>query len=187
MPGMANERLKRLIVVLLAGVVWTAGLMFVGYNVPSLSNVPNAEQMARDTAALRAVLPVLEEQRVTVYNHAGWCDGITTNRGTWVAPDPQMDCYYDFPESGSSPEAHTTFNRLSDALTATGVSIDVVRAEYASGKVSRASFGLPYSSIDMAYLTYYYAPGATLPTSYKGSHEFTRIDSDWYFEWWSDD
>lgn len=183
---MGNQRRVRLIKVMVAAAVWVACLGFIAYNVvPShlYWEAPDPARQARDTQALRAVLPVLEELRVTGYvNNGGGCHEIEYSGGAF-SNRVEDSCLHFLTKPGEfTPVATAAYDRVTAALEGSRVWVRTLYAQSdADGKLTGYRFHLAGWLLS-SYFTYIYEPGYTLPEDWPGKVTNTRIDSDWYYD-----
>lgn len=181
---MGTHKRNRLIMVMLAAAVWVGCLGFVAYNLlPShlYWGEPDSARQAWDTQALRAVLPVLEELRVTGFDTRDGCKRIDYSSGLFS--DQLLGACVDLEITRSSftPEAESAFGRVSETLDGSRVWVTRVAAEFdAAGKLIRAEFDLN-GWLLAGYYTYVFDPGYTLADGTGGDQRHKPIDSDWYY------
>ena len=185
MFAMGKKRRNRLLMVLLAAAVFVGGISVVVYNLmPShlYWDAPDAARQARDTQALRAVLPVLEELQVTEYSNTYACHSITSSKGDWSKITE--DCIgHDLAAPASFPPgAAAAYDTVRGAFDGSGVWVDsLVSVKFDSGvKLRSAEFNLTVGPFGGAIWSYVYEPGYVLPVS-KNNLTYRAIDSDWYF------
>jgi hypothetical protein len=144
-------------------------------------------KLAADAAALDAVVPLLEELRVTDFEASPYCRNIAYLRGAFGHLD-QDGCLragtVEFDEV-----ALADHERLAAAIEASGVTTDRLReATYApDGELETAWFMLTEASIEENG-DYLYDPSGSEPKrDVPGEQTFTRIDDAWWFVWSRDD
>jgi hypothetical protein len=182
---MGKQRRNRLLMVLLAAVVWVGAVFYVGYVlVPGhvYWGEPDPARQARDTQALRAVLPVLEELRVTDYSNVDGCQSISSSTGEWSNP-PEGCYYYGPPPASFAPEDREAFDRVKGALDGSGVWVDSLSSVKidTGGKLRSVQFNLSSGPFSETISSYVYDPGYSLPESSPYGATYRAIDSDWYF------
>lgn len=149
--------------------------------------LPPPNQMAADVGRLDAVLPILEELRVTDFEASPFCRNLAYARGVF-ADLAQDGCARDgaigFDEVASNDQA-----RVAAAIDATAVMTDRIRvATYApDGDLETAWFALTDASITDNG-DYLYDPTNVEPkVDVADLQTFTRINGDWWFVWSLDD
>jgi hypothetical protein len=152
-----------------------------------MSKAPSPDEMAKDSAALQQVFPVLEELDVTGFRNQDWCRYLTYSRGKFVftdSPDNADTCMFEGNGQPFDDAATRDFQAVSDALGKTDLTVQI--ADYiefdAAGHVSTATFDLESAGFS-GYWRYIYEPGAPLPEDMESELLSTRIDPDWYFQW----
>jgi len=143
--------------------------------------------MQRDTAGLRAVLPILEEHQVVQFDALTGCRGLTGQGQIWSDP-VDANCGYSAvwlaPKGGPRPftsEASASYTRIAGAIAGSGAAIHRVEGIGfdLSGRLTNAEFVL--SEDDWNRWSYFYEPGYTLPVHMGNGPDYIAIDSDWYF------
>lgn len=170
---------RRCLAVALAAFLTTAACVGGG--------LPPANQMAADVGRLDAVLPILEELRVTDFEASPFCRNLAYARGVY-ADLAQDGCARDgsiqFDEVAANDHA-----RLVTAIDATTVATDRIRvATYApDGDLETAWFALTEASITDNGDYLYDPTGVEPKVDVPDLQTFTRIDGDWWFVWSLDD
>ena len=137
--------------------------------------------MSADVARLDAVVPIVEELRVTDFEDSAHCRNLGYARGAFGKLD----------EDGCEREGTRQFDgaaiadhaRLAEAIAASGVAATrILTATYdADGELETAWFALEDGSITEDW-TYLYDPTGVEPTQdVPGRQDFTQIDEDWWF------
>jgi hypothetical protein len=182
---MDRRQRKRLARVLIAGAIWTVGLMNLGGLIVghSYANEPGPERRARDVAELRTILPQMESIRLEGFYDLDGCRRVTWSEGAWASTD-QNGCTWAL---GSRADAGgpEQFESVRAMLERTGVWVHSLTAEYGpDGKLKYAEFDLR-TWFRFAGFSYRYEPGYTPPggVSLPYEMEYYGIDDDWYYVW----
>jgi hypothetical protein len=144
-------------------------------------------KLAADVAALDAVVPLLEELRVTDFEASPYCRNLAYRRGAFghLAQDGcQRAGTVEFDEV-----ALADHGRLAEAIEASGVTTGRLReATYTpDGDLETAWFMLNDASIDENGDYLYDPTGAEPKDDVPGEQTFTRINDAWWFVWSRDD
>jgi hypothetical protein len=148
---------------------------------------PQPDQMPADVARLEAVLPLLEELRVTDFEDSPYCLNLGYGRGAFghLAQDGCARAgTVEFDAAALGDHA-----RVAEAIDASGVTTDRLRtATYTpDGDLETAWFALTDASID-DNRDYLYDPSGVEPkVDVPDALRFTRIDGAWWFVWSRDD
>ena len=144
------------------------------------SQQPSPQQMAAEVARLDALVPVLENLRVTDFENSVFCRNLAYARGAFgnLAEDGcEREGTGQFDEAALADHA-----RVAQAIAATGVTTDRMQdVTYdAEGSLETARIRLVEASVAENW-EYLYDPTGVAPKQNSDSQTFTRIASDWWF------
>jgi hypothetical protein len=148
---------------------------------------PDMARMTRDVAHLAPVLSVLEDEGVKAFRDQDWCRNISYSAGSFSSNFESTTCNYLFDDQPAAftGAANSDFARVEDAFNESGVWVYCVgQIEYdGNGRLTRAEFALVGAPWDFNRWSYWYDPGHPMPEDMAHERIYTRIDSNWFFQW----
>jgi hypothetical protein len=141
---------------------------------------PTPQQMAADVARLDAVVPVLEDLRVTDFEDSAFCRNLAYARGAFgnlAQEGCEREGTGQFDEAALADHA-----RVALAIAATGVTTDRMQdVTYdAEGSLETARIRLVEASVTENW-EYLYDPTGVVPKQNVDGQAFSRIAPDWWF------
>ena len=141
---------------------------------------PDADRRALDSTALAAVLPLIDELRVSEWRDDDWCRDLVYNGGHFMTSDQPDNCNpVDGPAKPFNTAAQAAFDRVAAALHDANVPVrEIYRPPIDPGSTD---FGLRAGSFDS--FSYVHDPGYPPQENVDNEWVATPIDRDWYFVW----
>jgi hypothetical protein len=158
-----------------------AALGLVVLVVTACGGSPGIDRMRADTEQLAAVLPVLEELRLVEFRSQDWCRTLAYAGGLYFESDEDACVLFAGPGGQFDEPAETAFAQVGDALEATGLSIYMVDATYASdGSLSDASFTIETGFSIPFEGAHAYVYNVHQPAMEDDDPVDTKIDDHWH-------